>query len=107
MRPRQGRARKAYHSDGRAIHPKIEKQTDPPQKMHKVCANRAEIREKTTKPGELGAPEWRVKRAVSPPRAASARRSPAESLPRRSWWDNFPYSRRSSKWFFLRPRKLF
>src|SRR5260370_36682110 len=64
--------------------PQIEKQTYPPHKMHQVCTNRAEIREKMTKSEELGAPEWREKRAVSQPRAASARRSPAESLPRRS-----------------------
>ncbi len=38
--------------------------------------------------------------------AVIARRPLAISLPRRSWWGNFRYSRPSSKWFFLRPRKL-
>src|SRR5258708_3135379 len=44
----RARARKAYHSDGRAIHPKIEKQTYLPSKdaqsLHKSCRDPGEGR---------------------------------------------------------------
>src|SRR4030081_992018 len=64
---------------------------------HPVYNNDGVVMDGMTKSGELGALELRVKSAVSLPRAI-ARRSQAGSLPRRSWWGNFPYNRRSSKW---------
>src|SRR5580658_8518175 len=72
-----------------ALHPSIEIKerisTREAQSLHKSCRDRENGQQSLE---------------------ASARRLRAVSLPRRSWWDNFPYSRRSRKWFYRRPRML-
>ena len=145
MRRRQGRARKAYHSDGRTIHPKLRNRRIPLTRCTKftqivqrscrtsskfavaICNLKLVVPTLSAAEGEgsaarrkmqiphfvrddkvwgIGALESRVKGAASLPQAAIARRPPARSLPRRSWSGTFPYSRPSSKWFSLHPRKL-
>src|SRR5208337_3667179 len=80
---------------------------DPPghlfdkRKSHALCARPVSIGS-----AHLVSPKISVKLRCLLAAALIARRPPAISLPRLSWSDNFPYSRPSSKWFFLRPRKL-